>query len=132
MSRAKVLIPFLFFLAMGLVTLTGTAMGAYQTQAIDIDNTAHDGFITEAGIQIDSHLAHILDPNMDIRAFLIFLDVEINAWDYLDNATLRLTSASTLPFDADSSVTVYGMAGYDLQKLSGLAIYSPGDLASSP
>ena len=120
----------MFFLAMGLVTFP--VHGAYQTQTIDIDNTAHDGFITEAGIQIDSHLAHILDPNMDIRAFLIFLDVEINAWDYLDNATLRLTSASTLPFDADSSVTVYGMAGYDLQKLSGLAIYSPGDLASFP
>lgn len=132
MSRAKVLIPFLFFLAMGLVTLTGTAMGAYQTQTIDIDNTDHDGFITEAGIQIDAPLAHILDPNMDIRAFLIFLDVEINNWDYLDNATLSITSASTLPFDADSSVTIYGMAGYDLQQLSGLAIYGPGALASFP
>ena len=130
MSRAKVFLLSVFFLAMGLVTFP--VYGASQTQTIDIDNTDHDGFITEAGIGIDSHLAHILDPNMDIRAFLIFLDVEINTWDYLDNATLRLTSASTLPFDADSSVTVYGMAGYDLQKLSGLAIYSPGSLASFP
>ena len=130
MSRAKVLIPFLFFLAMGLVTFTGTASGYSVIQTINIDNTLHDGFITPAGIGIDSSLIHILDPNMDIRAFLIFLDVHIDSWEFLDNATLRLTSASTLPFDADSSVTVYGMAGYDLQTLSGLAIYGPGTLLS--
>jgi hypothetical protein len=86
-----------------------TVRAASETQTINIANTLDDGYITEAGIGIDGILVAMLDPGMDIRSYFIFEDIKINFWESLDNATLRLTSSQTLDFDADSSVTVYGM-----------------------
>ena len=121
------MIPFLFFLAMGLVI--PQARGQYQTQSLDISTTQHDGFLTPAGILIDSSLIHILDPNMDIRAYLVFTDIIINNWEILNNATLRIRSASDLPFDADSSVTIQGLNEYKLQHVNW---FIPGYLFSAP
>ena len=86
-----------------------------QSQTIHITDTHDDMFITEVGIGIDSSLVTIKDPNMDIRAFLVFRELEVNYWEPLKNATLRLHTSNTLDFDADSSITIYGMALSDLQ-----------------
>lgn len=86
-----------------------------QNQTVKITDTHDDMFITEVGIGIDSSLVTIKDPNMDIRSFLVFRELDINYWEPLENATLRLHTSSTLDFDADSSITIYGMALSDLQ-----------------
>jgi len=86
-----------------------------QSQTVKIIDTHDDMFITEVGIGIDSSLVTIKDPNMDIRSFLVFRELEINFWEPLKNATLRLHTSNTLDFDADSSIIVYGMALSDLQ-----------------
>ncbi|MBA7491422.1 hypothetical protein ES702_01967 [subsurface metagenome] len=88
-----------------------------QEQTIHITDTHDDAFITEVGIKIDASLCHIKDPNMDLHAFLVFRELEINWWEPLENATLRLRTSSTLTFDADSSVTIYGMKIAELQDL---------------
>ena len=86
-----------------------------QSQTVKIIDTRDDMFITEIGIGIDTSLVTIKDPNMDIRAFLVFRELDINYWEPLKNATLRLRTSNTLSFDADSSISVYGMALSDLQ-----------------
>jgi len=93
-----------------MVNFTSVSGLIAQDQTISIADTGDDGFVTETGITMDSELVTILDPNMDIRSFLVFRDLEINYWEPLKNATLRLHTASTLSFDADSSVTIYGVA----------------------
>lgn len=109
------------------------AFGAPTSQIIDIFETADDGFNTEVGIGIDSTLVTILDPAMSIRAYLVFENLEINSWELLTNATLRLTSASTLPFDADSSITIHGMKQSDLgNRLTERTLLSPSDVQSMP
>jgi hypothetical protein len=90
-------------------------MAPPQSQTVHIIDTRDDGFVTEAGIGIDSSLAHILDPGMDIRAFLVFREISVDFWEPLTNATLRLRTSNTLAFDNDSSVTVYGIKLADLQ-----------------
>ena len=86
-----------------------------QDQTISITDTHDDLFITETGIGIDSQLCHILDPTMDIRSYLVFRGVEINFWEPLKNATLRFRTTANLDFDANSTVTIYGMKYSDLQ-----------------
>ena len=86
-----------------------------QSQTVHITDTHDDMFITEVGIGIDSSLVTIKDPNMDIRAFLVFRELDINYWEPLKNATLRLHTSNTLSFDADSSISIYGMKLSDLQ-----------------
>ena len=94
-----------------------------QEQTVKITDTHDDAFITEVGIGIDSSLVTIKDPGMDIRAYLVFRELDINYWEPLENATLRLHTSTTLSFDADSSVTIYGMKLSDLQ-LEGFLIPS--------
>lgn len=86
-----------------------------QNQTISITDTHDDRFITETGIGIDSQLCGILDPNMDIRSFLVFRELEINWWEPLKNATLRLRTTVNLDFDNESSVTICGMKFSELQ-----------------
>jgi len=86
-----------------------------DSQTISIIDTHDDKFITEAGIGIDAWLCHILDPTMDIISYLVFRDVEVNNWEPLENATLRFRTTVNQDFDADSSVTIYGMKFSDLQ-----------------
>ena len=86
-----------------------------QSQTVKITDTHDDMFITEVGIGIDSSLVTIKDPGMDIRSFLVFRELEVNYWEPLENATLRLHTSNTLDFDADSSISIYGIALSDLQ-----------------
>lgn len=86
-----------------------------QSQTVKITDTHDDMFILETGVGIDSSLVSIKDPNMDLRAFLVFREIDVNYWEPLENATLRLHTSNTLSFDADSSVTIYGMKISELQ-----------------
>lgn len=86
-----------------------------QEQTISIIDTHDDKFITEAGIGIDTYLCHIMDPTMDITSYLVFRELEINWWEPLKNATLRFRTTVSLDFEADSSVTIYGMKFSNLQ-----------------
>jgi len=88
-----------------------------QEQTIHIADTYDDGFITEIGIKIDAALCHIKDPSMDIHAFLVFRELEINWWEPLENVTLRLRTSGSLTFEADSSVTIYGFKIAEVQDL---------------
>jgi hypothetical protein len=118
----------------------GVALGTFQVRApgsrvqtIPISRDYDDGFVTPAGIGIRSALVHLLDPNMDITSWVFFHEIDIDGHEPLDNATLTLTSASTLPFDADSSVTVYGVYDYDLQGLGAEPPrMSPADILGMP
>jgi len=106
----------LIVLAIGMTPWPWTAMAITpQTQTVHIIDTHDDGFVTEVGIGIDSALVHILDPGMDLRAFLVFRDIEINYWEPLKNATLRLRTSNLMDFDADSSVTIHGISLDNLQ-----------------
>lgn len=117
MSRSKSLaLVILIVLAIGLTPWPVKGITP-QDQTISIIDTHDDAFITESGILIDTSLVTILDPGMDIRSFLVFNDVEINFWEPLENATLRLRSSNTLSFDADSSITIYGMKWNEVQDL---------------
>ncbi len=90
------------------VIFTMTASGEVEVQTKRISQTSDDGFVTETGTLFDTALATILDPNQDIRAFVVFRGIKINRWERLQNATLILSSAGTLEFDT-SSVTVNGI-----------------------
>lgn len=98
-----------------------------QEQTIHITDTHDDAFITEVGIKIDAYLCHVKDPNMDLHAFLVFRELEVNYWEPLENATLRLRTASPLSFDADSAITIYGMKMAEIQDLGWL---TPSDVLS--
>ena len=100
-----------------------------DSQTISIIDTHDDKFITEAGVGIDAWLCHILDPTMDIRSYLVFRELEINYWEPLENATLRFRTTANLDFEADSSVTIYGMRYSDLQEIS---IVQPDFVLSVP
>ena len=91
------------------LSFTMIVSGIAESQTRHISQTGDDGFITEAGILFDSSLVTILDPNMDIRAYLVFRMIEINTWEPLTNATLRLRVGNPLPVDAGSTVTIYGV-----------------------
>lgn len=71
-----------------------------------------DWFATESGIGHGGPLVTVLDPNMDIYSYLWFEDIKVNYWQYVENATLWLRTASTMDFDADSSFTIYGVNDY--------------------
>lgn len=91
------------------VVFTMTVYGA-ETQTRHIQTTGDDGFVTEAGILIDSSQVTILDPNMDIRSYLVFRMIEINTWESLNNATLRLRVGNRRLADPGSKATLYGVA----------------------
>lgn len=124
----------MIFVLMGNLMMNLTKVQASeQNQTIHIANSADDGFVTEAGIGFDSSLVTILDPNMDIRAWLVFENIKIDNWEPLTNATLKITSASSLDFDNDSSVTVYGMKQANLGGiLTDTTTLSPGEVVSMP
>ena len=90
------------------IIFTMTVYGV-ETQTRKIQMTGDDGFVTEAGILIDSSLVTILDPNMDIRSYLVFRMIEINTWESLNNATLRLRVGNLQVVDPGSKVTIYGV-----------------------
>lgn len=92
-----------------IVNFTMSVSGIAEFQDLSIADTIDDGFVTETGIKMDSELVTILDPNMDIRAYLVFRLIEINSYESLTNATLRLRTASSLPEDSGSRVTIYGV-----------------------
>ena len=94
-----------------------------------------DMFVTEAGIGFSSVLVTVLDPNMDIYAGLFFKDMKINYWFHLVNATLRLHTASSLSFDADSSFTIYGINDYrhfGLGRYVSWAFGAPSTITGAP
>ena len=89
---------------------TMTARGAEESQTIHITFDDDDGFITETGAHFPGgSLVAVLDPSMDLHSWLVFRMVEINSFESLTNATLRLRTASSLTFDADSTITIYGV-----------------------
>jgi hypothetical protein len=116
-----------------MVSFTFMVALAAESQTVHIVDNNDDGYMTEAGLGLDGPLVVLLDPNMDIRSYLVFEDIEINTWEYLTNATLRLTSSQTLDFDNDSSVTVYGMRQSDLGGiLTDTTHLSPQEVWSMP
>lgn len=118
MSRRKLAIGIILILSLLIVSPVVKGLTLFpQDQTISIVDTHDDRWITEIGRLFDSPLVQILDPNMDITAYLIFRDVEINFWEPLTNATLRLRTTQNQTFD-DSSVTIYGMKVDELQDIS--------------
>ena len=106
--RAK--IALVVFFTIMLFSTMKIVEAAYESQTIRISDTAHDGFVTESGIMwAESTQIHVLDPNMEIRAFLMFENIEINSYEVLNNATLRLRTASSLPADPGSNIYIYGV-----------------------
>lgn len=93
-----------------MIVIFPSVKGASEIQNLTITSTLDDGFVTEIGIWFfDSDLVTVLDPSMDLRSYLVFNEVKINWWEPLNNATLRLHTANTFGFEADSSVTIYGV-----------------------
>ncbi len=91
-------------------------LGASEIQTIEVIDTEDDGFITPSNNIIDtSALIHTSDPVMDIWAFWVFDDVDIESYEKLNNATLRLRGASTLDFDADNGFTLRAFTLDNLQ-----------------
>ncbi len=112
-----------------LIPYPSLAQGPPQTQTIDIANTLDDGFITEVGNGIDAHLWHVLDPNMNLRAFLFFRELDINFWEPLTNATLRIRSSGVLPFDNESLFFVYAVVP---SGPGGSLPSAPGNIITAP
>lgn len=99
----------------------------YESQTVRIDGSENDGFVTESGIMwADTDLIHVLDPNMEIVAFLMFENIEINSYEVLNNATLRLRTASSQPADPDSNVWIYGVKQQNF-----LGFFSPADVTGA-
>jgi len=111
-TLAGLIILFLF-LAM-IPPVSGNGWPEEQTRHIQAPPPGYDTdwFVTEAGLGFSSTLVTVLDPNMDIYGYLFFKDIKLNSYFLLENATLRLHTASTLDFDADSSFTIYGINDY--------------------
>ena len=108
--KSKMRVSFMVIFTMMLFFTTMTARGAEESQTIRITFDDDDGFITETGAHFPGgSLVAILDPNMDIHSWLVFRVIDINSFESLTNATLRLRTASSLPFDADSTITIYGV-----------------------
>ena len=105
--RARIVLMVIFIITV--IYTIMTARGAVEVQTKTISQTSDDGFVTEVGNLFDSPLCTILDPNMDIRSFVVFRDIKINKWERLENATLILRSAGTLATDT-SSVTIWGIS----------------------
>ncbi len=101
-----------------------TQINAFE-DTYQITQTADDGWTIRTGIGFNGPLVAISDPNQDIIAHLHFREIDLNSWERVENATLRITAAGDLTFDADTTITVYGVAQADLQGLSGNAIYGP-------
>ncbi|MCW4051284.1 MAG: glycoside hydrolase, partial [Candidatus Bathyarchaeota archaeon] len=108
-----------------------------QTRHIEAQDPGLDAdwFVTEAGLGYSTSLVTITDPNMDIFAYLFFEDIKINYWQHLENATLWLRTASSMSFDAESKVTIYGVDDYRYFG-SGTKGYgplaSPGSIMGAP
>lgn len=106
-----------------------------EEQTRHIEDTYGDFYVTEAGLGFYRNLVTVLDPNMDIYSYLYFPDIKINYWESLINATLRLRTSYSLPFDANSSFTIYGVDDY-IHFGSGTTGYgpirAPGEVISVP
>jgi hypothetical protein len=118
---SKLLIIVLFVNCLiGLPPLPVRGLPENQTQAITF--TDDDGFVLETGAMLfETGLVTVKDPNQDIRAFLVFRQIEINGWETLQNATLRLRTASSQPFDADNFFTIYGVKDGEFNGFSSAA-----------
>lgn len=84
-------------------------------QDLEITEDGDDGFVTEVGIGFHGDLVTILDPNMMIKAYLVFRELDINSWEPLNNATLRLYAVGNFPFESASQVVIGGIALKDFQ-----------------
>lgn len=109
-SRAQIALIVIFTMTL-LFTIMLVESAEFE-QTRHIGDTTADSFVTEVGIGFDADLVTVLDPNMDITAYLYFHDIKINNWEVLHNATLRLRTAASLDFDANSSITIYGTTDY--------------------
>ena len=108
--KSKTKLSLIVIFIMMVFFTTRTAFGAEESQTIHITFDDDDGFITETGAHFPGgSLVAVLDPSMDIHSWLVFRVVNINSFESLTNATLRLRTASSLPFDADSTITIYGV-----------------------
>lgn len=112
--KRKIGLVLIVILTLNLFLMMPQIEGALETQNIYIVSNTDDGFVTEAGNWFyDSASVIILDPNMDTTSYVVFQDLEINRWEFLNNATLRLYSPGLLPADPDSKVTIYGVNIYN-------------------
>ena len=99
----------------------------YESQTIKISDSVHDGFVTETGIMwVDGSLVHISDPNMAIKAYLLFENIHINSYEVLNNATLRLRPGSGGETDPGSIVFLYGVKQSNL-----LGFFSASDVTGA-
>ncbi len=91
-----------------------------------------DMFVTGSGLGFSSTLVTVLDPNMDIYGYLFFKDMKMNSYFFLENATLRLHTASTLSFDNESSFTIYGIPDYRYFGMGDWGYGSPAEIINAP
>ena len=95
-----------------------TMMVNFTVNALDqdmtrhIENTDQDKFVLDTGLAIDANFLTVLSPDMDIRGMLFFENIKINSWERLTNATLRLRTFQGRSFEADSTITIYGVRDY--------------------
>lgn len=135
--KSQKLAGFIIILLALAMILPVSAFEDTQTRHIEQQDPGLDAdwFVTEAGIGYSTSLVTITDPNMDIYAYLFFEDIKINYWQHLENATLWLRTASSMPFDAESKVTIYGVDDYRYFG-SGTKGYgplaSPGSIMGAP
>jgi hypothetical protein len=125
--RSSVKIGIVLIMLLSSLTFYPVFSQAPSSQTVSISDDQDDFFVTEIGVGFNSPLVTILDPNMDIRALLVFRDIEINFWNSIDNATLRLRTGNTLSFDNDSSVTIYGVKESDFNGYG-----APSSVLSAP
>lgn len=98
------------FILMVSFTMPPRVRALPETQTIHITSTGDDGFVLQTGTGVSTQfLVTVLDPGQDIQAWLVFRQIEVNGFESLQNATLRLRTASSLSEDPVSSVTIYGV-----------------------
>ena len=83
-----------------------------QDMTRHIESTDQDRYVLETGQGVDATFMTALSPYMDIRGMLFFENIKINNWEKLTNATLRLRTLFGQPFDAASTITIYGVRDY--------------------
>lgn len=129
------LIILLLFLVL-IPPVSGNGWPEEQTRHI-IEHPADTGtdgdmFVTETGLGHSGNLVTVLDPNMGIYGYLFFKDIKLNSYFHLENATLRLHTASTMDFDNESSFTIYGISDYRYFGMGEWGYGSPAEIMIAP
>lgn len=134
--RPRIALIILFLIVSLIPPVGGNGWPEEQTRHIQAPPSGlgidTDMFVTQAGIGFHSSLVTVLDPNMDIYGYLFFRDIKINTYFFLENATLRLHTASSMAFDADSSFTIYGIPDYRYFGMGDWGYAAPASIINAP